>query len=126
MTSRAPGRSKKSSSPNTSSNAPHDGASKSTARTADASPGPAIAEPDLAEAMDLVMQLMAIPGVSGHEAAVAQFVTDHLIAAGADAKPRFGPIQSVHHKTPLQGRVVRQLDFSIARHASIRDLPPDC
>ena len=60
-------------------------------------------EPDLNEAMDLAMQLMAIPGVSGHEAAVSQFITDRLISAGAD--PDAIRTDNAHHKTPLKGEV---------------------
>jgi tripeptide aminopeptidase len=45
-----------------------------------AAPPPA---PDLDRALALVMELMAIPGTSGQEAAVAEFIRQKLAAAGA-------------------------------------------
>ena len=44
-----------------------------------------VPEPDLDEALQLVMQLMAIPGLSGDEAAVAEFIIARLREAGAGA-----------------------------------------
>jgi len=60
-------------------------------------------EPDLDEALRLVIQLMAIPGPSGREGAVSEFIARHLRAAGA---PR-GAILSdrAHRRTPLSGDV---------------------
>jgi tripeptide aminopeptidase len=43
------------------------------------------AEPDLARAQKLVLELMAIPGKSGEEAAVAEYIRGKLLAAGAPA-----------------------------------------
>jgi tripeptide aminopeptidase len=40
---------------------------------------------DRRRAVDLVMQLMAIPGASGHEGAVAEFIKSKLLAAGVPA-----------------------------------------
>ena len=58
-------------------------------------------EPDLQRAVDLVTQLMAIPGKSGEEAAVANFITSQLRRAGA----RAGAIHTdaAHLRTPLRG-----------------------
>ena len=54
-------------------------------------------------AFDLVMQLMAIPGKSAEEGAVAEFVRSQLIAAGADAKSI--SFDSAHKRTPQLGEV---------------------
>lgn len=43
-------------------------------------------QPNLDRATDLVMQMMAIPGKSGQEDAVATFITEQLIAAGVTAE----------------------------------------
>ena len=58
-------------------------------------------EPDLARARRLVMELMAIPGESGSEAAVARFVTDQLRAAGVAAA--LISTDNVHRRTRLRG-----------------------
>ena len=42
-------------------------------------------QPDLDEAVQLVLELMAVPGGSGQERAVADAITQHLLAAGAPA-----------------------------------------
>ena len=65
-------------------------------RIAEAAP-----EPDLARARRLVMELMAIPGKSGSEAAVARFVTDQLRAAGVAAA--LISTDNVHRRTRLRG-----------------------
>ena len=44
-----------------------------------------IFEPDLERCLDVVMQMMAIPGKSGEESSVAAFITEQLRAAGAPA-----------------------------------------
>lgn len=63
----------------------------------------AVFEPDLTRAFDRVMQLMAIPGKSGEEQDVAQFIIDQLRRAGADADGiRF---DEAHRKSPLKGNV---------------------
>jgi len=55
------------------------------------------------EALQLVMELMAIRGVSGHEGQVAEYVVEKLRAAGAAADAiRF---DTAHKKTPLAGEV---------------------
>src|SRR5438132_14084317 len=57
--------------------------------------------PDLDEALRLVMQLMAIPGLSGDEAAVAAFITERLCEAGAPAAAI--RTDRAHRRTPLAG-----------------------
>ena len=60
-------------------------------------------EPNLIRAMELVMNLMAIPGRSGEEELVAEYVREHLEAAGVE---RNGiQIDNAHTKTPLAGNV---------------------
>ncbi len=58
-------------------------------------------EPNTRRAIDLVMQLMAIPGRSGEEAEVARFIERRLRQAGALASA----IQrdAVHRRTPIGG-----------------------
>lgn len=74
---------------------------KSPPPPATPSADPSVLEPDLAEATDLVMQLMAIRGTSGQEGAVARFITDQLFAAGAD--PAALRTDNAHQHTPLAG-----------------------
>ncbi len=64
-------------------------------------PTPASTEPDHNRAFDLVMQMMAIPGKTGFENDVANFITEKLLAAGApaDAIQR----DEAHHKTQIKG-----------------------
>lgn len=62
---------------------------------------PPAAEPDLALAFDLVMKLMAIPGTSGHEEKVADFVVKQLRKAGAPAEAI--QFDDAHLKSPLTG-----------------------
>ena len=49
-------------------------------------PDPRLPSPDLTRAQRLVLDLMAIPGKSGEEAAVADFIRGKLLAAGAPAE----------------------------------------
>lgn len=60
-------------------------------------------EPDLKAAFELVMQLMAIPGVSGHEGKVAQFIVKKLRQAGAPASAISA--DQAHRRSPLKGEV---------------------
>jgi tripeptide aminopeptidase len=60
-------------------------------------------EPDLDAALGRVLQLMPIPGPSGNEAAVAKFVTDQLLAAGANASDIRH--DKSHTRTPFQGEI---------------------
>ena len=54
-------------------------------------------------AFDLVMQMMAIPGKSCEERAIAEFVREQLLAAGADEQAmRF---DTAHKRTPDRGEV---------------------
>ena len=58
---------------------------------------------DTDQAIDLVMQLMAIPGSSGQEEEAAQFVVDQLRAAGAPKSAiRF---DSAHRRTPFKAEI---------------------
>jgi tripeptide aminopeptidase len=58
-------------------------------------------EPNLARAEELVMNLMALPGKSGEEAIVAEFIRKHLEAAGL---PRDAVVvDNAHKKTLLAG-----------------------
>jgi tripeptide aminopeptidase len=62
---------------------------------------PAPPEPNLARAVELVMQLMPIPGRSGEEGLVAQFIREKLEAAGL---PRDAVVvDKAHTKTPIVG-----------------------
>lgn len=58
---------------------------------------------DRARAIDLVMELMAIPGASGHESAVANCITQKLTAAGVPASAIRH--DSAHKKTPFAGEI---------------------
>lgn len=64
---------------------------------------PTFTSPENSRELDLVMQLMAIPGASGQEAAVMKFIRDRLVAAGLDEKLLVH--DSAHEKTPLEGQV---------------------
>jgi len=74
---------------------------KKESTTAPNAPAACAIEPDLDRAFDLVMELMAIPGRSCEESAVAQFVVDRLRQAGAPA----GAIRfdKAHQRSPLPG-----------------------
>src|SRR6478736_1085636 len=56
-----------------------------------------------AEALALVMEMMAIPGRSGEEAAVMEFIRGKLIKAGV-SKSQFS-FDDAHRRTPLGGQV---------------------
>jgi tripeptide aminopeptidase len=69
-----------------------------------ARPDGAIAPPfDANRAIELVMKLMAIPGPSGQEAEVAQFIRRQLCEAGVPA--RAVVTDCAHLRTPLAGNV---------------------
>jgi tripeptide aminopeptidase len=56
-----------------------------------------------AEALRIVMQMMAIPGRSGDEAAVMDFIRGHLVDAGT---PKSGLVaDDAHRRSPLGGQV---------------------
>jgi len=58
-------------------------------------------EPNLNRALELVLKLMPIPGRSGEESIVAEFIREHLAAAGV---PADGVIMdNAHTKTPIAG-----------------------
>ena len=75
--------------------------SKSTPLTAKAAGAKATFDPK--QALGLAMQLMAIPGKSGQEAAVSEFITKQLRAAGAPAAAI--RTDDTHKRTPLAGEV---------------------
>lgn len=54
-------------------------------------------------AIDLILQLLAIPGRSGEEAAVARFINEQLLAAGAPADAIV--TDNAHTKTIIKGDV---------------------
>jgi tripeptide aminopeptidase len=58
---------------------------------------------DSAEALRIVMQLMELPGVSGREGRVAQFIMDHLRAAGVPESAI--ALDTAHKRTPIAGEV---------------------
>ncbi len=58
-------------------------------------------EPNLSRAKQLVLELMAIPGRSGEESAVADFVRQKLLAAGAPADAI--RTDNAHTRSPLKG-----------------------
>ncbi|QDU54178.1 M20/M25/M40 family metallo-hydrolase [Aeoliella mucimassa] len=53
--------------------------------------------------LDLVMEMMAIPGMSGQEQAIMDYIRGRLVAAGADEKDLVH--DNAHKKTPLAGQV---------------------
>jgi len=58
-------------------------------------------EPDLRRALDLVMKLACIPGTSGQEGQVAEFITTQLLRAGV---PKAAiRTDSAHRRTPERG-----------------------
>ena len=83
--------------------APKSTGKKPAAKKQPPRPATPATEPDLKAAFELVMQLMAIPGGSGDEAAVAEFIRTQLIIAGV---PRSAiKFDNAHTKTPLNGKV---------------------
>jgi len=64
---------------------------------------PAAGEPNLRRATELVMKLMAIPGRSGEETAVAEFIRQQLVAAGAPEDAI--TTDNAHKKTPITGEI---------------------
>ena len=60
-------------------------------------------EPDLDAALEMVMELMAIPATSGKETAVAKYITDRLLAAGV--QPRDIRHDKAHTRTPIKGEI---------------------
>ncbi len=60
-------------------------------------------EPNLKEAVKLVMDLMAIPGPSGQEGRVAEYLIDRLRDAGIPASAI--ATDNAHRKSPLKGEV---------------------
>lgn len=71
------------------------------AKTKSTSPHSSIPSPSPHRALDLVVALMAIPGRSGEEAAVAKFICEELAAAGAP--PDAITTDKAHQHTLIQG-----------------------
>lgn len=65
--------------------------------------GGAAIEPDRKRALDLVLELMAIPGPSGQEGRVVEYITDKLRQAGAPASAI--RTDTAHRRTVLSGEV---------------------
>ncbi len=62
---------------------------------------PALPTPDLAAARRTVLELLAIPGISGDEKAVADHIISRLRAAGCPASSIM--FDRAHEKTPIKG-----------------------
>lgn len=77
--------------------------SKSTAASLRQPAVSAVPTPDLAAARKLVLDLLAIPGVSGDEKAIAERIVHHLKAAGCPASAIH--FDNAHTKTPIKGNV---------------------
>jgi len=60
-------------------------------------------EPDCARAVDLVMEMMPIPGLSGQETEIAEYITKRLIQAGVQRKQI--KFDSAHKHSPLGGQL---------------------
>src|SRR5437868_277121 len=60
-------------------------------------------EPDLENALRLALQLMALPGPSCREGAVAEFIMERLREAGAPESAIL--LDNAHKKTPTPGEV---------------------
>ncbi len=58
---------------------------------------------DLDESLRLVMQMMSLPGLSGREGLVAQFIMEQLRHAGAEESAIL--LDSAHQRTPTPGEV---------------------
>jgi tripeptide aminopeptidase len=70
-------------------------------RNAPLSPESPVASPDLTRAQQLVLELMAIPGKSGEEAGVAEYIRKKLLAAGAPAEAI--KTDNAHSKALIRG-----------------------
>ncbi len=57
---------------------------------------------DLSDAVQMVMQLMAIPGRSGEEGQVADYIRRQLLDAGVD--PASLVVDAAHQRTPIRGQ----------------------
>ncbi len=60
-------------------------------------------EPDARAAQKLVLELMAIPGASGQEAAVVNFIRDRLLRAGISASAV--TTDKAHKRSPVRGEI---------------------
>jgi tripeptide aminopeptidase len=78
-------------------------ATKTTLGTAASTQSAALPQSNERQAFDLVMQLLAIPGLSGQEGKVAEFITRTLREAGAPAEAI--RTDQAHRRTVLKGEV---------------------
>jgi tripeptide aminopeptidase len=60
-------------------------------------------EPDVVRAAELVMEMMMIPGKSGHETEIADYIRARLILAGVP--PEQVKFDSAHKRSPLAGQL---------------------
>lgn len=74
---------------------------KTTPRSPAAVPAPMVAEPDLPRAEQLLLEMLPIPGRSGQEGRLVQFVTQRLRQAGARAE--WIRTDQAHRQSPLGG-----------------------
>ena len=82
-------------------------------------------EADLATARKIVLDLLAIPGVSGDEKAVAERIVKWLVDAGCPASAI--SYDAAHTKTPVKGNVgnlIVQLPGSLRHRATSRSARP--
>lgn len=72
-------------------------------RVSEASGGPPAPAVDPQRALDLILEMLPIPGLSGHEGRIAEFVTKKLRDAGVPASAI--KMDDVHRRSPLGGDV---------------------
>ena len=77
---------------------PPKGKQKSSATSATASP----LEPNRDETLQLVMQMMSLPGLSGREGLVAQFIMDQLRQAGRRNRPLCSTMPTAARQSPAK------------------------
>ncbi len=83
-------------------------------QSASQTPWPAACEPDLKRAERLLLELLAIPGQSGQEGAVADYVVSQLRRAGAPADAI--RVDAAHRRSPhggQQGNVIFRLPGTV-------------
>ncbi|MFM7109045.1 MAG: M20/M25/M40 family metallo-hydrolase [Planctomycetaceae bacterium] len=83
--------------------APRKPSAPASSRRGVAAPRGTFPEPDLGRARKIVLDLLAIPGVSGHEKAVAERIVKWLRDAGCPASAI--AFDAAHTKTPIKGDV---------------------
>src|SRR3954469_20186122 len=71
------------------------------AKSSNTRPGTMPTEIDVKRVEALVLELLNIPGKSGQETAVSQFIQDRLLAAGATREQIL--VDTANRKSPLRG-----------------------